>query len=843
MTAATEHAPSRDRALERDLNLFAEALAQVLAEQEDARVGELVQRLSQVARQGRERGWDAPGAHPAETLSDLEPHVRDAALRAFGLQLQLANLAEQHHRLRSRARDGRETLAGAVAGLRELGLSESELRRRAARVDIGLVLTAHPTEATRRTALSAQVRLDALLGRLDDPRCGGEDEAEVRRLVLAEVTLLWLCDEVRSTRPSVTDEIRHALWFFETSLLEAAADVAGAWERLFPGLPPPLRFGTWVGGDRDGNPFVTDDHLQVTLGRARRVALQSYAASARELTRALGLAEHLSGASGELRESIERDDRELPWVAEAVGERNRTEPYRHKLTAIHRRLDSELAGRDEPGYAAGGELAADLAVIDRSLRAHRAGRVAGGGLQRLRHQVAMFGLHLARLDLRVHVRDLESGATASMLRAAADARRLHGDGSIGRLVISGVESTGDVRRALAAVDAAGLKLALVPLFESRAALRAGPEVMHELLALPAFVSPSIAATGRVTVMVGHSDSGKDAGFLTAQWEIHLAQRRLAEVARAHGVELAIFHGRGGSTGRGGGPAHAAILAQPPGHPPGWVELTEQGETISFNHGLRRLAARNLESMLAAALLATAPDEPAVAPDELVGPLSDRAHAAYRSLVDDPALPRFVAEFTPLDELGLVRIGSRPARRPGAEPDLSALRAIPWVFAWTQTRMLVPAWYGVGSALQPAVENAAERDSLRAGYRRSPFLRMVVQNAEMALAKTSLRVAGLYRGLVSTPAGERLFERLARECELAREGVLEVTESRELLERHRAVRRAIRLRNPSVDAINAIQVELLRQWRDPGLDADRRASVERPLARSIAGVAAGLRNTG
>ncbi|HUZ83668.1 MAG TPA: phosphoenolpyruvate carboxylase, partial [Gaiellales bacterium] len=834
--------------LARDLELLDGALRQVLAEQEDPRLGELVERIGRVALAGRELGWSHPESDPAAAVADLDPGLRDAALRAFGLQLQLANVAEQHHRLRGRGQEPRpqETLAGAIRKLTAGGMSEPHVRGLAEQVGVDLVLTAHPTEAARRTVLSAHVRLHDLLDRLCGARTDAAGRADAERALLAEITRLWLCDEVRSTRPTVSDEIRHCLWFFETSLLDATADLAAAWDREFPGLPLPLRFGSWVGGDRDGNPYVTDDHVAIALGRARRVGLTAYAGAARELTRALGVSEQLAGASDELRASIARDDAQLPWVAAAVGERNRGEPYRHKLTAIHRRIDSELSGRDEPGYGSGQQLAEDLAVIDRSLRAHRAARVADAELARLRRQVDVFGLHLARLDLRVHARELESEPTSSMLAAAERARRRHGSASMGRLVVSGVETTGDVLRAEAAIAAAGSRLAVVPLFESIEALRAAPTVIAGLLEHPEFVRRSIAELGHVTVMVGHSDSGKEAGFLTAQWEIHLAQERLAAVARERSVPLRIFHGRGGSIGRGGGPAHAAALAQPESYPAGQIELTEQGETISFTYGLRGLAARNLESVMAAALLSAGGDPGRrLSPDlrRLLDTLSERAHDAYRELIDDPRLPAFFGQFTPVHELRLVRLGSRPASRPGAVPDLASLRAIPWVFAWTQTRMLVPAWYGVGSALAGTLEDGSELRRLRSAYDRSPFVRMVVDNVEKALAKSSRRVARLYAGLVTDPDGAPLFRALEREYELARAGVLEVTRSRDLLDRQRPLQRSIRLRNPNIDAVNAIQVQLLRRWRDPDLVEQDRAAVERPLARSVAGIAAGLRNTG
>ena len=341
-----------------------------------------------------------------------------------------------------------------------------------------LVLTAHPTEAARRTVLGAQVRLADQLEQLDDPWLSEADRDHAHRHIAGDIELLWQTDEVRSTRPSVDDEIRHTLWFFETSLLDAAADVAEAWEREFPSLPLPLRFGSWVGGDRDGNPYVKDEHLAMALGRARQLALRSFREQARDLTRALGMSSGLAGASQELIDSIERDERELPWVAREVGERNKYEPYRRKLTAMHRRLDSELVGRDEPGYTTAG-FRRDLDVIDASLRAHHGTRIADTKLARLRRQAQMFGLQLAQLDVRVHARDLASPELLVTLEAIAEAQRSFGEDAIRRLVVSGVESASDIAAAAAATEPH--QLAVVPLFESIDALRAAPAILGEAI--------------------------------------------------------------------------------------------------------------------------------------------------------------------------------------------------------------------------------------------------------------------------------------------------------------------------------------------------------------------------
>ena len=349
-------------------------------------------------------------------------------------------------------------------------------------------------------------------------------------------------------------------------------------------------------------------------------------------------------------------------------------------------------------------------------------------------------------------------------------------------------------------------------------------------------------------MVGYSDSAKDGGFLAAQWAIHEGLVGLGRVADEHAIELTVFHGRGGSTGRGGGPTHRAILAQPPPHGAARLRITEQGETIAFKYGLPGLARRNLEQALAATLLASFPEVASTSPPDegasVMQELAARSHEAYAAFVGDDAFPAFFHRFTPIDELALLEIGSRPARRPGKGGELSGLRAIPWVFSWTQNRCLLPAWYGVGTALGPLADSAAGLRTLRRMYRDWPFFRALVENVEMSLAKSSLRIGRLYLDLVpESPDRDRLYSLVVDEHERTVEAVLSIVRAGELLDRHPSVQRTIRLRNPYVDPINAVQVELLHAWRDPALDDEGRQRLRRPLARSIAGIAAGLRNTG
>ncbi|MBC7460379.1 MAG: phosphoenolpyruvate carboxylase, partial [Thermoleophilia bacterium] len=561
-----------------------------------------------------------------EVIASLPVARRGDVLRAFSLYFQLVNLAEQLHRIRRRRateHDGttsRESLADAVRLLREAGIEGDDLARHAEQVRVELVLTAHPTEATRRGALAAQIRMAELLRRLDEPDLTPGSFASIERDLLEEVTTLWQTDEVRVQRPQVRDEIRHGLWFFERVLLDDGPRVDAALRALVPGFSDevrPLAFGSWIGGDQDGNPFAGPDTVHEALGQARTLVIERYRTEVLELARALSVSEHLVPLAPTLAASIARDEAELPTYAASIGDQNVGEPYRRKLSFVWQRLGNALdaaRGRTsgDGGYANAAALLVDLDLIDSVLRAGRGERIADGRLAALRRRVRMFGFHIAKLDVRMHARDLAEGG--ERVRATLDAvrqeqERFGSSDAIDTLVISGTTSAADALRALELATEAGADLAPVPLFETIEDLEAAPAIVEELLAHPGFAElVRVRRAGRLEVMVGYSDSAKDGGYLAAQWHVFNAQRELAEIAERAGVDLMVFHGRGGSAGRGGGPTPQAILAQPPTWPPGRLKLTEQGETISFKYGLRGLARRNLEAAVAGALIATAPDQ-------------------------------------------------------------------------------------------------------------------------------------------------------------------------------------------------------------------------------------------
>src|SRR5579862_5472036 len=814
------------RPLRRDVRLLGDLLGAVLVEQHGPELLDAVERIRLLARGARERGTVAD---LDRAVTQLDHRLQLLVLRAFGLYFQLANIAEQHHRVRRRRADAhrgplRESLAQALEALD--GVEPGQLARRAASTSVRLVLTAHPTEATRRTVLLAHVRIEALLARLDDPDTTPDELRDLESALAEEITLLWQTDEVRHDRLRISDEIRNGLWYFEHSLVDAAEELVRDWRGRFPDAPSPLAFGTWIGGDTDGNPAAGPATIDEALARARTTALTRFRDDVRRLAVELASHRSLVEVSEELERSIARDEAELPAYAAEIGAQNEREPYRRKLSFIWWRLANDL-------YGGATDLVEDLAVIRRSLLAHGGTRIADGRLARLERAVEIFGFHLASLDVRLHARDLGEDRGRALLAHACAARRRHGASALDTVIVSGTSSAEHVLRALALTDE---PVAIVPLFETIDDLAAAPQIVEQLLHDDAFASRVAERGDTLEVMVGYSDSGKDGGYLAAQWAIYRAQEQIARVAERHGVELTIFHGRGGSTGRGGGPTYAAIVAQPPGHPPGRVKVTEQGETVSFKYGLPGLARRNLEAALAGTLLATFPEVTASVPGPVQRRILDRlaqtSRETYDAFVHDPDFVQFFRAFTPVDELALLEIASRPLRRPGDAEYLKSLRAIPWVFAWTQTRVLLPAWFGCGAAFTGLADDELE---LLADL---PFFRTLVGNLEMTLAKSSLPIARSYLALVDDVAvRERMFAALEHEHSLAVAAVLRVGGVSQLLERQPVLRRSVELRNPYVDPMNAIQVELLRRYRA----GDESARL--PLMRSIAGIAAALRNTG
>jgi len=862
-------------ALARDSELLSQVLHEVLVEQAGEGLARTVQWLHESAGELR-AGDAAAGTALIALLHGLSRGEVEPCIRACALQLQLANIAEERERVRRRRHYDatgvrqRESLMDAAELLRAEG-ADVAAAVRSLRVE--LVLTAHPTEATRRSVLEHQLGVAQLLDALDDPRIGRSR----RRALLSELrealTVWWQTEEVRRVRPMVEDEVRRNLFFFESTLHDAVPQVLEELERCCEVRVDggELAFGSWAGSDMDGHPEVGAETLARTLALHRETALRLLRLRVGRLARMFSHSRFRAPISPALEASLERDAAELP-TARVLRRANRElEPLRSKLGFIGHRLANMLdpAAR-EPGYASPEELRDDLWLVLESVGSEH---VARGSLRRLLWQVEVFGFHVAGLDVRqsaavvqeavatllpgyrgageadrlellqdaigAHRRGLDrrpegpAGELLRVLDTAALAREAYGRRAVPVMVISMVQSPSDVLAALWLLRRAGAELRLAPLFETLADLRAAPATMAALYDIPPYRDALRGHADRQLIMLGYSDSGKDSGFVSSQWALHVAQERLAEQAAAAGLELELFHGRGGSPSRGGGRTHRAILAQPPGSIAGRIRITEQGETVSARYGDPELAVRSLEQTLSAVLLATAREQPPVpaAWRAEAERMSERSRERYRALVyDDPDFPRFFEQATPLAELSTLNIGSRPARRSAG--GIEALRAIPWVFAWTQNRLLLPSWYGAGAAL--AEGSLALQREMAGGW---PFFQSLLSTLEMALYKTDLGVAERYMRLVDPELRDRFWPTIVREHDRVIGRLLEITGAPALLDDSPALQRRLSHRNPWIDPLSHLQVELLARSRGGGADA------REPLLATITGIAAGMRNTG
>ena len=893
---ADPHKPLRE-----DVRLLGEILGAVLREHEGVALYEQVERVRALAK-GARSSRDAFTAL-ADELSQLPVDLALPLARAFAHFLNLANIAEQHHRIRRRRAhqsepDGqpqRGSSADAFARLLESGIGRDRLHDAVCALRIELVLTAHPTEISRRTLVQKHNRIATALGDRDRPDLSPAEHDEIVESIRREITAAWGTVEVRPERPSVLDEVRAGLVVFEQSLWHAVPRylrevdraLRAATGRGLPDAVSPIRFGSWIGGDRDGNPNVTPDATRKTTLLHRWMAADLYLREVEALRDELSLAD----ATAELR-------------AAARGHR---EPYRELLRDVRNRLLATRAATDAEvrtakadlkvglyrttaeakstsPYQRASELSATLDLCDRSLRATGFAALANGRLLDLRRRLAVFGLTLARLDIRQdsarHTEALDAITTALglgsyqewdedrriefLLREIASRRpliprdlnpspsvadtletfRLIADlpaESLGAYVITMTSRASDILAVALLQRDAGVAfpLRVVPLFETSRDLENAGRVLDELLSVRWYRD---WIRGRQEVMVGYSDSAKDVGRLAASWDLHKAQEAIVDTCRRHHVQVTLFHGRGGSVGRGGGPTHLAILSQPAGSIDGTIRVTEQGEMLQALFGLPDIALRTMEVYTSGTLeawLTPAPPAPMEWRDAM-DRLRDASRGAFRNVVYDN--PQFVDYFhaaTPEAELTEMNIGSRPARRPSGSGDggVKSLRAIPWQFAWTQTRLLLGAWLGAEDALEQAMTRG-ERDLLRRMYRDWPYFRSVIQLIEMVLAKSDGRIAAEYdRRLVPDnlqPLGAELRARLDR----AIAGVLEVSDQHALLESNPVLRRSIDVRNPYVDPINLVQVELLCRYRH---HADQQ--LKSALLVTVNGVAAGMRNTG
>jgi phosphoenolpyruvate carboxylase len=884
-----------DAALRRDIRRVVGLLGETLVRQEGQEVLDLVEQVRSGSREDREA--------TARLLDSLDASAATRLVRAFVAYFHLANVTEQVHRARALAhRGGGRWLAAAVAAVDQAGIRGSELAEAARKVDVRPVFTAHPTEAARRTTLTHLHRLAELLDRHPERAPGGD------RLLAEAVELLWLTDDLRVVQPEPLDEARNAVYYFDQLEQSVVEDVLDRWHATV-GEGRPLQFGSWIGGDRDGNPNVTPEVTMEVLRLQHDHAVRNAVAVVDRLRQELALSSRLTPVADELEASIAADLAALPEVEERYLRLNAEEPYRLKCTCVRQKLINtrgrvaagapHVDGRD---YRDGAELIDDLSVMRRSLAQHQ-GELVVARVDRAIRSLACWGLTLAALDVREHAQAHHAALAAlyeridrpyaglgpaerlALLAEELDNRRplaprpaplsgtdartfgafevirraqeMLGPDAAQTYIVSMTKGADDVLAAAVLAREAGLldpaagraAIGLVPLLETVEELRAAARIVDDLLSVPAYRALVAARGDRQEVMLGYSDSNKEAGITTSQWEIHQAQRSILEVAGRHGVRVVFFHGRGGTVGRGGGPTHDAILALPPGSLDGAVKVTEQGEVISDKYGLPGLARDNLELLLAAALEATALHAtPRLAEAdrarwaEAMDAVSAAAFERYRELIGDPDLPGYFLASTPVDQLGALHLGSRPARRPQSGAGIEGLRAIPWVFGWTQSRQIVPGWFGVGSGLQAARHAGLERDlmGMRVGW---AFFSNFLSNVEMTLVKTDLSIARRYVESLVDPALHRLFAVIEAEHRLTVEQLLWVTGQDALLQRAPVLRRTLSVRDSYLAPIHDLQLALLRRTRATAEGEEPDPDLQRALLLTINGIAAGLRNTG
>ena len=889
--------------LRADVRKLGDLLGESLVRQEGQELLELVEAVRKAVKDG---GGD-------ELLSKLSIEQSVQLVRAFSTYFNLANVAEQVHRARvladARAQGGSwmakavdKIAAAQSAKVSGHEFSTEDLTRWVNELMVRPVFTAHPTEAARRSVLNKLGRVAKLL---DQP------STDTQRDQLAEtIDVLWQTDELRLGRPEPLDEAMNALYYlddlFRLTIPEVLSDFKNEIKRLGVELPldaRPISFGSWIGGDRDGNPnitaSITESAMLLQVGHAIRVTI----AAMDELRQMLSVSTRITGVSKALLDSVEEDLKHIPEFEERFKRLNVQEPYRLKATAIVHRLaftrnrhasgGKHIAHRD---YDNTSELLADLALMRDSLLENRGELMATGLLERTMRTVSAFGLTHATLDVREHSDahhhtlafafgdeyksknheerfailsselsstkkldfkkcDERAQKTLDTFTAVFDIVKRFGPESIETYIVSMTKGSDDLLAAVVLAKQAGLVdlanssavIGFAPLLETVAELRAAGEILETLLSDPGY-RKIVELRGNVQeIMLGYSDSNKDAGIATSQWEIHRAQRRLRNVAIKHGVKLRLFHGRGGSVGRGGGPTYDALVALPWGSIDGQIKMTEQGEVISDKYALPSLARENIELMLAASLEATvlnrAPRQSSESLEKwnaCMDLISENSFTAYRSLVDHPDLPAYFYASTPVEQLGEMMLGSRPSRRPDAAGGLDSLRAIPWVFGWTQSRQIVPGWFGVGSGLKAARE-AGKSDVIQEMLEHWHFFHTFISNVEMTLAKTDLDMARRYVEALVPKELHHFLDVIAAEFKLTCEEILKVTKKESLLGDQPILARTLQVRDAYLAPLHLLQVNLLERVRDHSGEVD--PTLQRALLLTINGVAAGLRNTG
>ena len=902
------------RTFAEDQALLGGLLAEVIREGHGEKALELHDRSVALGTRSH-AGEEGAADELARFVGGLDLEDMQLLVRSLTAWFQLVNLAEDNERMRRvRARHAahadeprRGSLGEAVKRLARRGTSAAELEETLARAELRLVMTAHPTEARRRTTMLKLARAFHILRELDQRVPAPGDEVAARRQLASTIQELWGSDEVRAVRLTVLDEVRSGLVYFALTLGEAVPawyrELEAAVAESFPGeqisVPPLLSFGSWIGGDRDGNPNVTPQLTTDTLETMRDACLRFLEERVTEVGGRISLSTRVIGEQTGLEPLLAAGAERFPELSASLERDYPKEPYRRVFKLIRERLSATREGED--GYAGPEALCGDLQLVERSLTARHGRFIAGGQLRDLIRQVEVFGFHFARLDIREHAQRHRAALTeifsvlgvheayesiseaervALLAREIAERRPLvpgdlsgfsgetrevvetfrtvyslltgrHG-GAIQAYVISGTTGPSDVLEVLLLMKESRLAraggedamLRVVPLFESGASLDAAADTMRTLLDLPVYQAALRAQNIEQEVMLGYSDSNKDVGYVASAWKTYQAQAQLADLLRERGVTWTFFHGRGGAVGRGGGPSNVAILGQPMGTVCGRLKMTEQGEVLSAKYSVREIAHRELE-LVGSAVLATTLDRPGPEADrlerfeEVIADMAERSSAVYRALVyGEPGFSDFFHAATPVEEVSQLRLGSRPAKRQQSS-SIEDFRAIPWVFSWTQARVVLPAWFGLGTALA-AARREVGLELLCEMERDWPFFSGLLSNAEMACAKVDMGIARRYASLCEdAELHERIWELIESEFELTRQEVVRVTGEQRLLDREPALQRSIDRRSPYITPLSLVQIELLRRSRaGEGGDDLRRATF-----LTINGIAGGLRNTG
>ncbi|MEO3946755.1 phosphoenolpyruvate carboxylase [Gorillibacterium sp. CAU 1737] len=914
--------------LRRDVRFLGNILGDVLLHQGGKELLTIVEKIREMSKSLRAQFSEDLYQEVKDTIDSLTPETRHKVIRAFAIYFQLVNIAEQNHRIR-RKRDydrtaGESIQPGSIESvIKELKQQETGADEIAAilnSISLELVITAHPTEATRRAVLDIHQRIARDVMQYDNPMLTFREREHLKDKLTSEILTLWQTDELRDRKPTVLDEVRNGLYYFDETLFDVIPEVYGELERCldkyYPQLvwhaPKFLRFGSWIGGDRDGNPSVTSDVTKTALQMHRDAALQKYEAAVSGLISHMSFNNNLVQVSQELLDSIE-EDREKVHLEHNEPWRTESEPYRVKIVYILEKLwNTRLleCPDDKVKYGTVEEFLADIQVIDNSLRSHYAGYVADMYTKKLIRQAELFGFHMVTLDIRQHSKEHEAAMAEALalmgitdryaeleedtkvellsslledprplispnfeysdstkeslnvFKTVFEAQKEFGTSCITSYLISMTNDASDLLEVMVFCKEFGLyrreadgsvtcTLQPVPLFETIDDLHAAPAIMEKLFRIDAY-RRSLSSLNEVQeIMLGYSDSNKDGGVLTANWELKVALEEITEVGTRNGVRLKFFHGRGGALGRGGMPLNRSILAQPPHTLGAGIKITEQGEVLSQRYSVKGIAYRSLEqatwALITAASLARTPQSDLQVHkwEGIMKDISEQSLTKYQDLIfRDPDFMTFFREATPLPEVGELNIGSRPSKRKNSDR-FEDLRAIPWVFAWTQTRYLLPAWYAAGTGLQSFYQdNPQNMRILQQMYARWSFFRTAIDNVQMALAKADLLIAKEYGKLVRNgEMADRIYRLIEEEFELTSSLVLQITGQKEILDNVPILQESIRLRNPYVDPLSYMQVGLLEELRHIREEEGDDSFLIREVLLTINGIAAGLRNTG